>query len=446
MKKKSTGFLAFFVFLYISPVILSSSYIAPAIGNESQFTISADGDYWLEGFAYREKLTINGSTGAGSNYPVRVVVYHDTDDGEDNATIPAVCTEGNAQANFSDIRFTDNDGNTTLDYWLENKIDSTNATFWFKMADDISSGQVSAYIYYSNYTSPVTTTSDGDDTFHHFLDFVNSPPWQDPWQKTGSTVAVSGGYTTLNSTASYGDGEDSASFPAGFAVMVALDVDVLAASSFIRIEARENSGSVYNDEANAVGIHIGDDPDTTVQYRYWNQSSAYTAGDALETPALTEGQYWVELGYYNGFGNLTLYNDMWLTEWNSTSGSVNFTGNLDTLAVITRDVAGTNASLDYIFVRKFVTSEPFIDEISAEETIYQWVEVSDLDIIFHVPLSSETLWAINAWYILLGMLLVPASGLYLVKGGRKEASLDKFYFAMIMFFVGWALIIGGVMP
>ena len=57
---------------------------------------------------------------------------------------------GKCQTNFNDIRFTDNDETTELDYWLESVKDSGGtklATVWVKVADDLGSDQ-DIYIYY----------------------------------------------------------------------------------------------------------------------------------------------------------------------------------------------------------------------------------------------------------------------------------------------------------
>ena len=37
------------------------------------------------------------------------------------------------QPDFDDLRFTDNDGVTLLNYWIESKIDGVSATVWVKV-------------------------------------------------------------------------------------------------------------------------------------------------------------------------------------------------------------------------------------------------------------------------------------------------------------------------
>jgi hypothetical protein len=62
-----------------------------------------------------------------------------------------------------------------LDYWIEDKVDGDYAIFWVEITDDLSSNDVTIYIYYGNSTA--VTTSNGLDTFLFFDDFVNSNQW-----------------------------------------------------------------------------------------------------------------------------------------------------------------------------------------------------------------------------------------------------------------------------
>ena len=53
---------------------------------------------------------------------------------------------------------------------------------------------------------------------------------------------------------------------------------------------------------------------------------------------------------------------------------------------------------------------------------------------------------LQAWLVFLGLIMIPASTIYLVHGGRKKASLDKLFFGLVVFFIGFALLLGGIMP
>ena len=70
---------------------------------------------------------------------------------------------------FGDIRFTDDDGSTLLDYWMECKVDSNYAVFWVEVADSLESSAQTIYVYYGK--ADATTTSNGANMFSFFDDF-----------------------------------------------------------------------------------------------------------------------------------------------------------------------------------------------------------------------------------------------------------------------------------
>ena len=149
---------------------------------------------WLIGWQYRKAHTISGSAGAGTNYPLRIVVQRLTgsDSGEN------VFVDTNCRTDFGDIRFTDDDGITYLDYWLEES-DSSHAVFWIEVRDNLDTDQ-SIYIYYGN--SEASSTSDGDATFSFFDDFDDGSIDSAKWDKHGLWVE-DGGATSFSIT---GDG------------------------------------------------------------------------------------------------------------------------------------------------------------------------------------------------------------------------------------------------
>ena len=54
--------------------------------------------------------------------------------------------------------------------------------------------------------------------------------------------------------------------------------------------------------------------------------------------------------------------------------------------------------------------------------------------------------AYDGWFILAGLILIPASTTYLAYGGRKSLTADKLLYAILAFMLGLGLLIGGVMP
>ena len=79
------------------------------------------------------------------------------------------------------------------------------------------------------------------------------------------------------------------------------------------------------------------------------------------------------------------------------------------------------------------------------ETIYfdlpEWHLVELVSIIIWLEIVT---WALDVFLILLGMFMVPASTLYLVKGGKDNMSMDKVFYFIVAFLFGWGLIFIGV--
>jgi len=83
---------------------------------------------------------------------------------------------------------------------------------------------------------------------------------------------------------------------------------------------------------------------------------------------------------------------------------------------------------------------------AAEPDLYNWGEEEGEGAGTTTTIDPEVQWGITSLTVLLGLCMVPASGLYLVKGGKEEISGDKVFYFLIAFMIGWALVIGGIMP
>lgn len=99
---------------------------------------------WLTGWGKRKSHIINNATGAGTLYPVKIIVHKGT--GTDSG--PDVYLGTLVRDDFKDVRFTDNDGSTLLDHFMESYTSGSVATFWVEVADDLSSAAVTIYVYY----------------------------------------------------------------------------------------------------------------------------------------------------------------------------------------------------------------------------------------------------------------------------------------------------------
>jgi len=106
----------------------------------------------------------------------------------------------NCNPDFGGIRFTEDDGETELDYWLEGKVDSDYADFWVKIPTiPADPGTVTIYMYYGR--AGAVTTSDLDATAFLFSDHfpgvgLDGTKW-DEASVGAATLAVASSILTL---------------------------------------------------------------------------------------------------------------------------------------------------------------------------------------------------------------------------------------------------------
>jgi len=175
----------FLAFIFILIMIFSELAIL-------EFIPSANAQGSLTGWNYRKSHVINSATGAGTNYQVQITCYYGS--GTDSGG--SVYLNSHSRTDFGDVRFTKSDGTTLLDYWMMSYTASNNAIFWVKIADDLSSANVTIYIYYGNSTA--TTTSNFDNTF------IFGDPFDNTTLNTARWTSVDGGPTyTINATGHY---------------------------------------------------------------------------------------------------------------------------------------------------------------------------------------------------------------------------------------------------
>ncbi|WP_159521612.1 DUF2341 domain-containing protein [Sunxiuqinia indica] len=134
-------------------------------------TSSDVGGYWQ----YRKPITITNSGSTLTDYQVRVDVPMET---------------GKMNADFSDIRFRDSDGSTSLSFWLEQQ-DGSTAVFWVNVPSIGASKTI--YVLYGN--SVAISASNSSNTFIYFDDMNTATGWSD--------VADGGSVTTNSSEFGY---------------------------------------------------------------------------------------------------------------------------------------------------------------------------------------------------------------------------------------------------
>jgi len=112
------------------------------------------------------KLGTHATVGSITYYPISYYTSVSSYIGWLGTEEGAVSLSEHCRTDFGDVRFTDDDGTTELDYWIEEKVDSEYAIFWVEVKDDLSSEDQTIYVYYGK--SDATTTSNGENTFIFF--------------------------------------------------------------------------------------------------------------------------------------------------------------------------------------------------------------------------------------------------------------------------------------
>ena len=139
-------------------------------------------DPWYNSsWTYRQEMQVDGSAvGAQTNYTMRIIAMNTTGASSGNT----VYLKNHAQYDFDDVRFTEADGETLLDYWVENYTVGSIAYFWVEFdAIPADPDHTNFYIYYGN--DAASSLSNAANTWLQFNDGTSIAGW--------TVVTVSGG-------------------------------------------------------------------------------------------------------------------------------------------------------------------------------------------------------------------------------------------------------------
>jgi len=158
-------------------------FFIEAVGSEGAY---GHLDPWLTGYSYRKQINITGQSGAGTDYQVPFSIGSSS--GGD------FHLEGHCEDFPNDIRFTDNDGETELKYWIKDRT-ADPIEVWVKITDDLGSN-VSIYVYYGKLgdstTSSIENTFILGDDFESYADTeemeVNWTPQNPGWGRLETTI------------------------------------------------------------------------------------------------------------------------------------------------------------------------------------------------------------------------------------------------------------------
>ncbi len=394
---------------------------------------TATGESWLMGWDYRKELTIFEVAGAEEDYPLDLTVFY----GSGADTTEEVYLSAKCQTDFDDIRFTDDDGNTELDYLMETYTDSANATFWVKVNDSLIAGEVTIFIYYGN--DAVSTTSDGDGVFLFFDDFENNN--LNKWDTAEANWDTGPWRVKYGTYAAFGDADDagralnkefSPSLTGDFMIHVWVQTELDTGTEFPMYGEDDE-----NDEVYFAASRIDD-------FSTYNGVAWVTYDEAS---AIDDTWYRLEVAVDNTNSLFRLFiNRVAATDTRpNLDGAGNTISGISDIGSITSTVEGTDSWMDDYYVRTWQLSEPYISGSLGEESI-DWKLINDAEVIIHVGWDPVFQFGYDTFFIFLGLIMIPVSTMYLVRGGRKKMSMDKLFFFLIIFVVGFGLLVGGIMP
>ncbi|MHA1963522.1 MAG: DUF2341 domain-containing protein [Candidatus Thorarchaeota archaeon] len=333
--KVPTGIII--IVLFLSPVLLSYNTGLTIVSNEDTTLSSFQG--WLSDWEIRKSHTMEGSLGAGNNYPVRLTVHYGSgiDSGAD------VYCDTLCRTDFGDIRFTDDDGTTLLDYWTESFVASDHAIFWVEIADNLNTSQ-DIYVYFGN---PVATSvSNGTATFQFFDDFESGS--LDKWDYVNDW-SIS---TTYQTDGVYGV------YSVGGSSQPALRHDMNQTESFlISIDARTF------DNFNTFPYLMSSDAGSCYPCTFGWTNALYHTGSYSNWPQNSTLAYntWyaMQIGFDMNSGKIRGWkNGLYMGEVDFAST----TGATPTNVTAFRPAGGTQTTrhlaLDNVYIRKWIPLEP----------------------------------------------------------------------------------------
>lgn len=164
-----TSGTTYFYAIFASNSVNHSSTSSPVEG-----TTLSNSSQPFSSWNYKKEITITETSGSIlTNYQLLITVPYDS----------------NMNSDFSDLRFTADDNETELSYWIERQADSDFADVWIKVPSIPANAATTIIMYYGN--ASALTSMDGFSTFIFFDDFENGIVDSTKWSTGHSGVSLS---------------------------------------------------------------------------------------------------------------------------------------------------------------------------------------------------------------------------------------------------------------
>jgi hypothetical protein len=182
-------------------------------------------------WGYRKPITISNS-GSSALTDYQVLVTLDTS---------SLISTGKMRSNCGDIRFTDSDGSTLLNYWLESGCNSANTKIWVKVPSIPASSTKTIYVYYGNPSA--ASASNATNTMLWYDDFDDKTVGQVPsgWTTSGGTWAVSTD-TSVSGTKSLKQSTVTVYGPNPHIYVSSVSIDNVSVEAKIRLNGQRQMG------------------------------------------------------------------------------------------------------------------------------------------------------------------------------------------------------------
>jgi len=331
----------------------NQEFIVP--NSQTRLTPVSRGGVGIAGYSFRRQITINNTLNSNNLTDFQVLITLDTQ---------SLIFAGKMRSDCGDIRFTDSDGQTLLNYWLESGCNTASTKIWVKVPSIPANSSKTIFVYYGN--PGATSLSNGDATFDFFDDFLGTSLNTNKWQVINSgsgTYSLSNGEITIASTGDWWGTSDNAiyiisstSFPYNY--IAETRVTGNSYDNYQRIfglRASSNTNSrmfVFLADGNA--SHI------THVYRDSDGASAnwYGENTGVLRPSFPFILKFVRVGdTVYGYVNDSLANSRTVANW-----GLNYVALTDT-----HSTSNSN-KFDWIRVRKYTSQEP-ITSVGAEERL-----------------------------------------------------------------------------
>jgi len=309
---------------------------------------------WLTGWNYRKSITLSRSSGAVTNYQMKLLVGESS-----GATGEDVDCGGLCLSTFNDIRFTKSDGTTLLDYWIESITGTTPnqlATIWIEF-DSIGTSDTTFYMYYGK--SDATAASNGANTFDYFDDFLGTSLGSD-W-KTLGTYSVSSSVCTITGRAAADSNIESKT---NFSTNKALRAKIKT-GHYNDSTRREFAGFQINSGTYAAAMTIP--ANASLAQKHFSRSGAGAESTSNITGGISAGSYAVWDIIRNGSTSVIYRQD------NTNQVTISTTVSTEDLPL--RFIAGTQTDaklyIDWLLIRKYQATEPAWGSWGSEEELIE---------------------------------------------------------------------------